>query len=192
MRRARHHLKQGWILSWLLCAMVYATPSGAAAPHTLKDVWVLCQNGQWQVVLIVSGSIPYKAIEASDPLRLVLDLPNTSSKTMITSPVRENGVIGTVKTETVLLKPQPLTRVEISLNSVSGKAWYDVPKGGSPWFRGKPRSMKKRRTRRCCLSRGRLLRGNPSGRAKTRTSSFTGSPCWRARWRALSSCRSAS
>jgi hypothetical protein len=67
-------------------------------------------------VLIVSGSIPYKTIEASDPLRLVLDLPNTVSKTMITSPVRENGVIGTVKTATVVLKPQPLTRVEIGLN----------------------------------------------------------------------------
>jgi hypothetical protein len=62
--------------------------------------------------------MPFKTIETNNPPRVVVDLPNTSSKTMITSPIRENGVIATVKTSTVVHEPQPLTRVEIKLNRV--------------------------------------------------------------------------
>jgi len=111
-------LKHGWIFLWvwLLCASGHATPGAATDPHVLRDVWVLHQNGQWHVVLIVSESASYTTIEASDPRRLVVDLPNTLSKTVLTSPIRENGIIGTVKTATVVHEPQPLTRVEIVLN----------------------------------------------------------------------------
>jgi len=110
-------LKRGWIFLWvwLLFASGHATPAAATDPHVLRDVWVLHQNGQWHVVLIVSESVSYTTIEASDPRRLVVDLPNTLSKTVLTSPIRENEIIGTVKTETVVHEPQPLTRVEIAL-----------------------------------------------------------------------------
>ncbi len=100
---------------WLLCAIGHATPGGASAPHVLKDVWVLYQNGQWHVVLIGPATMSYKAIQASDPFRVVVDLPNTLSKTMITSPIRESGILGAVKTTTVVHEPQPLTRVVINL-----------------------------------------------------------------------------
>jgi len=117
MRQARFLLKHGWIFLWvwLLCASGHAAPGAATDPHVLRDVWVLHQNGQWHVVLIVSESVSYTTIEASDPRRLVVDLPNTLSKTVLTSPIRENEIIGTVKSATVVHEPQPLTRVEIGL-----------------------------------------------------------------------------
>ena len=118
MRQARYHLRRSWIffVVWLLCAIGHATPGGASSPHVLKDVWVLYQDGHWHVVLIGPASMSYKAIQASNPIRVVVDLPNTLSKTMITSPIRENGILGNVKTTTVVHEPQPLTRVVINLN----------------------------------------------------------------------------
>ena len=120
MKQVRHHLNRGWIfvLVLLLGAISFATPRAASSPHLLRDVWVLHQEGQWHVVLLGSESMPFKAIETNNPPRVVIDLPNTSCKTMITSPIRENGVIATVKTSTVVHEPQPLTRVEIKLNRI--------------------------------------------------------------------------
>ncbi len=120
MKQVRYRRNRGWIfiLVLLLGAVAYATPRAATSPHLLRDVWVLHQEGQWHVVLLGSESMPFKTIETSNPPRVVVDLPNTSSKTMITSPIRENEVIDTVKTSTVVHEPQPLTRVEIKLNRV--------------------------------------------------------------------------
>lgn len=120
MKQVKCHLKRGWIfiLVLLLGAISHATPSAATSPHLLRDVWVLHQKGQWHVVLLGSESMSFKTIETSNPPRVVIDLPNTSSKTMITSPIRENRVIATVKASTVVHEPQPLTRVEIELTRV--------------------------------------------------------------------------
>jgi hypothetical protein len=57
----------------------------------------------------------YKATKTSNPLRVVVDLPNTLSKPLITSPVGDNEIIDTVKSSTVVQGPPPLTRVEIVL-----------------------------------------------------------------------------
>ena len=91
-------------------------PATAKGPHLLKDVWVVQQRGQWHVVLIGPESVTYKATKVSDPPRVVVDLPNTLSKPMIMSPIRENEIIDRVKTSTIVHEPQPLTRVEIGLN----------------------------------------------------------------------------
>ena len=125
MKSNRYYLRQGWIsllgiLLWTFChtnaAQSASQAIAAANPHLLKDVWVVYQNDQWHVVLIGPVSMRYKATKTSDPLRVVVDLPNTKGKTTITSPIRENEVIGRVKTSTVVHDPQPLTRVEIRLN----------------------------------------------------------------------------
>jgi len=118
MRCGRYYLRLIWIslLVWIVCVIGCPTPSAATNPHELKDVWVIHQGGQWHVVLIGPESMTYKATKASDPPRVVVDLPNTVSKPTITSPIRENEVIGRVKTSTVVHDPQPLTRVEIGLN----------------------------------------------------------------------------
>jgi len=75
--------------------------------------------------------MPYKVIKATDPLRVVVDLPNTLSKTAITSSVKENEVISTIKTVQFGPQTQPLARVEIGLrkdtsyriNKVQEKIW---------------------------------------------------------------------
>jgi hypothetical protein len=66
-----------------------------------------------------------KATKTSNPLRLVVDLPNTVSKPLITSPVGDNEVIDTVKSSTIVHGPPPLTRVEILLKKDIS---YDIRK----------------------------------------------------------------
>jgi hypothetical protein len=57
----------------------------------------------------------YKATKSSNPPRVVVDLPNTVSKPLITSTVGENEIIDIVKSSTIIHGPPPLTRVEIVL-----------------------------------------------------------------------------
>jgi len=82
----------------------------------LRDVQVVDQDTSLDVLLVGSDAMTYTAFKAIDPLRLVLDLPNTESE-MVSSPLAvENEIIGKIETMTLTQEPQPLTRVEIALN----------------------------------------------------------------------------
>jgi type IV pilus assembly protein PilQ len=88
----------------------------SAEPQELKDIRVVDQNGSLDVVLVGSDSMTYTAFKAIDPLRLVLDLPNTVGE-YVTSPLAvENEIIGKIETLMLTREPQPMTRVEIGLN----------------------------------------------------------------------------
>ena len=117
MKGSGFFLKGGcvFILAMFFCAFVYATSTTPTEPHVLKDVRIFSHSGQWHVVLIGSQSMTYKATKTSNPRRVVVDLPNTVSKPLITSPVGDNEIIDTVKSSTVVHGPPPLTRVEIVL-----------------------------------------------------------------------------
>jgi hypothetical protein len=66
-----------------------------------------------------------------DPLRLVVDLPNTSNEMHPRPFTVDNEVIGTIKTAELIHEPQPLTRVEIGLNQ---NASYEIThKGKEVW-----------------------------------------------------------
>jgi hypothetical protein len=104
------------ILTLFFGVLAFATSTTATeSPGALKDVRVFSEGGQWHVLLIGSQSMTYKATKTSNPLRVVVDLPNTASKPLIASPVEDNEVIDTVKSSTVIHGPPPLTRVEIVL-----------------------------------------------------------------------------
>jgi len=82
----------------------------------LRDVQVVDQDNSLDVLLVGSDAMTYTAFKAIDPLRLVLDLPNTESE-IVSSPFAvENEIIGKIETMTLTREPQPLTRVEIALN----------------------------------------------------------------------------
>ena len=105
-----------FVLALFFCAVVYATSTTSTEPPgALKDIRVFSQGGQWHVVLIGSKSMRYKATKTSNPLRVVIDLPNTASKPLMTSPVGDSDIIDTVKSSTVVHRPPPLTQVEIVL-----------------------------------------------------------------------------
>jgi hypothetical protein len=88
----------------------------APPPTTLTEVRVLHQEGLWHVVLSGSEPLTCRAIKLSDPLRLLIDLPNTAN-TSVQSPVTvDNEAINTIKIATIVRDPQPLTRIEIGLN----------------------------------------------------------------------------
>ena len=133
MRYWRCKLRRDWIilLGFVFCSIVGPIPSFALTSHVLKDVRMVEQNGKWHVVLTGSDSLPYKVIKATDPLRVVVDMPNTLSKIAIKSPVMENEFISTIKTVQFSPTTQPLARVEIGLkkdtsyriNQVQEKIW---------------------------------------------------------------------
>ncbi|MGD8314649.1 MAG: type IV pilus secretin PilQ, partial [Syntrophobacterales bacterium] len=54
--------------------------------------------------------------KAIDPLRLVLDLPNTETEIESSPLAVENEIIGKIETMMLAQEPQPMTRVEIGLN----------------------------------------------------------------------------
>jgi len=118
MSRRMCCLKQSWIflLVWLLWVISYSTLAAAAAPEVLSEITVVYEKSQWHVVLTGPQSVSYRAIMVVDPLRLVVDLPNTSNE-MHPKPFKvDNEGIGTIKTAELIHEPQPLTRVEIGLN----------------------------------------------------------------------------
>jgi type IV pilus assembly protein PilQ len=82
----------------------------------LKDVQVVNHDASLDVLLVGSAAMTYTAFKAIDPLRLVLDLPNTKSEVSSSPLAVENEIIGKIETMTLTQQPQPLTRVEIALN----------------------------------------------------------------------------
>jgi len=116
MRYGRYHHRLGWILllMWFLYTVCCPSPSSASTP-VLKGVRTVYQNGQWHVVLTGSQAVTYRALKADDPLRLIVDLINTSNKMPPWPFVLNNEVIGTVTVIELVREPQPRTRVEISM-----------------------------------------------------------------------------
>ena len=89
---------------------------GPGETQQLQDIQVVDEDTSLDVLLVGSNSMTYTAFKAIDPLRLVLDLPNTESK-VVSSPLAvENEIIGKIESMTLSQEPQPLTRVEIALN----------------------------------------------------------------------------
>jgi type IV pilus assembly protein PilQ len=82
----------------------------------LRDIQVVDQDTSLDVLLLGSDAMTYTAFKAIDPLRLVLDLPNTESEVVSSPFAVENEIIGKIETMTLAQEPQPLTRVEIALN----------------------------------------------------------------------------
>jgi len=134
MRHNRRRLKQKWILPLgLLALMFYALgcASQPSAPPTsqadagdrvstetqqLQDIQVVDQDGILGIYLVGSNSMTYTAFKAIDPLRLVLDLPNTESEIATLPLTVENKIVGKIETMMLAQEPQPMTRVEIGLN----------------------------------------------------------------------------
>jgi type IV pilus assembly protein PilQ len=114
------------------CATTSSVPpasqagAGESAPEEtqlLSDIQVVDQNGFMDVLLIGSDAMTYTAFKAIDPLRLVLDLPNTESEITSSPLAVENEIIGKIETMSLAQEPQPLTRVEIALNQ---EAPYEI------------------------------------------------------------------
>jgi type IV pilus assembly protein PilQ len=134
MRHTQRHAKlirvvQMGLLALIIsasgCATRSSTPTvseGAVGervstePQELKDIRVVDQNGSLDVLLVGSDSMTYTAFKAIDPLRLVLDLPNTVGESVDSPLAVENEIIGKIETLMLTREPQPMTRVEIGLN----------------------------------------------------------------------------
>jgi type IV pilus assembly protein PilQ len=134
MRHSRRCPKQKWILYiglLVLIFYVFGCATNSSAPpasqteageltsgetQQLMDVKVVDQDSSLDVLLVGSAAMTYTAFKAIDPLRLVLDLPNTESEVASSPLAVENEIIGKIETMTLTQEPQPLTRVEIALN----------------------------------------------------------------------------
>jgi hypothetical protein len=99
----------------------------AATPEVLSEITVVHEKGQWHAILTGPQSVSYRAIKVVDPLRLVLDLPNTLNEMNPKPFTVDNEVINTIKTAEIIHEPQPLTRVEIGLNQ---NASYKITRQG--------------------------------------------------------------
>jgi type IV pilus assembly protein PilQ len=134
MRRARHHSKRRRIFHAALVALVFcalgcATPTPAppasqevakeqtpSPPKLLTEIRVGEEGGFLDVTFIGSESMRYTAFKAIDPLRLVVDLPDTLPGAVSSPLAVENEIIGKIQTMVVSQEPKPMTRVEIGLN----------------------------------------------------------------------------
>jgi hypothetical protein len=129
MSRRKYFLKQSWIslLVWLLWVISNSNLAAAAAPDVLSEITVAHEKGQWHVVLTGPQSVSYRAIKVLNPLRLVVDLPNTLNEMHPQPFIVDNEVIGTIKTAELIREPQPLTRVEIGLKQ---NVSYEITRQG--------------------------------------------------------------
>jgi type IV pilus assembly protein PilQ len=117
------------LLALVFCAFGCATPSPAPPatqdtveervapePKRLTEIRVVDQNGSMDVLLTGSDGLVYTAFKAIDPLRLVVDLPDTVAEDLTSPLAVENEIIGKIETVILSQEPQPMTRVEIGLN----------------------------------------------------------------------------
>lgn len=81
----------------------------------LTEIRVVYRDGQWRVVLRGPGDMKYRISKAVNPLRVVVNLPNTVCRPTIVTPAIPNEVIAAVKATTLVAGSQPLTEVEIRL-----------------------------------------------------------------------------
>ena len=85
------------------------------ASQELREIRVAEDQGSLNVVFAGSDAMRYTAFKAIDPLRLVVDLPNTEAKGVPSPLLVERGVVDKIETAVISRDPQPLTRVEIGL-----------------------------------------------------------------------------
>jgi type IV pilus assembly protein PilQ len=134
MRQTQRHLKKIWIFQLGILALFFwasgcatqpsAPPTSETSagermstePRQLKDIQVVDQIEILDILLVGSDSMTYTAFKAIDPLRLVLDLPNTLSGGVSSPLAVENEFIGKIETLELPGAPSPMTRVEIGLN----------------------------------------------------------------------------
>ena len=134
MRQTQRHLKKTWIFQMVLLALIFWVSGCATQPSApptsetsvgeqlsaelrqLQDIQVVDQDGFLDILLVGSDSMTYTAFKAIDPLRLVIDLPNTESETVSSPLAVENEVIGKIETFEIPGPPAPMIRVEIGLN----------------------------------------------------------------------------
>jgi len=135
MSRSQYYLRQGLILPalllvWMTCAVGCARPTAAPPTsqeeeveesvaidhHVLRDIRVIDLEVHFDLSRSGSKDIYYSAFKAIDPLRLVLDLPNTVMEKVVSPLAVENEIIGKIETMTLVHESQPLTRIEIGLN----------------------------------------------------------------------------
>jgi type IV pilus assembly protein PilQ len=142
MRHAPHHLKRGWIISRGLvalalfamsCATSSPSPPGSESagvkaegptPKELRSIRVAEEKGFLNVMLVGSEGPQYTAFKAMDPVRLVVELPNTVAADALLSPVVvDNDVISKIETTVLSSDAQPMTRVTFGLNRETS---YDI------------------------------------------------------------------
>ncbi len=134
MRQTQRHLKKTWIFQMVLLALIFWVSGCATQPSApptsetsvgeqlsaelrqLQDIQVVDQDGFLDILLVGSDSMTYTAFKAIDPLRLVIDLPNTESETVSSPLAVENEVIGKIETFEIPGPPASMIRVEIGLN----------------------------------------------------------------------------
>ena len=134
MRPTQRHLKSGGIFQMGLMALVFCafgcagpTPAPPASERAamervsaetrqLREIRVEDLDGSLDVVIVGSDALSYTAFKAIDPLRLVVDLPNTLGETISSPMAVENEIIGKIETVELPGAPAPMTRVEIGLN----------------------------------------------------------------------------
>ncbi|MGD8995986.1 MAG: AMIN domain-containing protein, partial [Syntrophobacterales bacterium] len=134
MRHIRRCLKGKLVLQIGLMALIFyafGCASQPSAPPTsqadagdrvstetqqLLNIQVVDQDDIMGIYLVGSNSMTYTAFKAIDPLRLVLDLPNTETEIESSPLAVENEIIGKIETMMLAQEPQPMTRVEIGLN----------------------------------------------------------------------------
>ncbi|HYA03992.1 MAG TPA: AMIN domain-containing protein [Syntrophobacteria bacterium] len=117
-----------WLVLWMICGIGCATPFVASkasqdalgekpvlAPDTLKDIRVV--NRDVHLIFTLSDSTwrTYTALEATDPFRVIVALPNTTTENVPTPLVVGNEIINRIETALVASQPQPYTRVVIEL-----------------------------------------------------------------------------
>ncbi len=117
-----------WLLVWVIggigCATSPVAPKASQdaigekpvlAPDILKDIRVV--NRDVHLIFALSDSTwrTYGAFEATDPFRLIVALPNTTTENVPTPLVVGNEIISRIETAMVAYQPQPYARVVIEL-----------------------------------------------------------------------------
>lgn len=118
-----------WLLAWVSGAISCATPSGApkgpqavagekavAAPDILQDIRVVDRDVHLTFALSDSAWRSYSVSEATEPFRVIVGLPNTTSENVPTPLAVGSEIINAIETTTVAYDPHPYTKVVIELN----------------------------------------------------------------------------
>ena len=95
-------------------------------PHVLKYIQVDNMKVDLHLRPYGTGSVNYSAFKFHNPLKLVIDLPNTVAENVSYPLTVENEIIGKIETIMFEYKSQPFTRVEIGLNQ---DATYSIDQG---------------------------------------------------------------
>ena len=95
-------------------------------PHVLRYIQVDNTKVDLHLRPYGTGSLNYSAFKFHNPLKLVIDLPNTKAENVSYPLTVENEIIGKIETIMFEYKSQPFTRVEIGL---SQDASYSIDQG---------------------------------------------------------------